>query len=142
MRLTKAAIDMIKSFEGLYLKSYLDSVGVPTIGWGNTGPDIHLGMIWTEPECEARLKLELDQMIGRITPMIKVALSDNEFSALVSFSYNLGAGSLHGSTLLKLINSGDIDGAANEFVKWDHAGGKELAGLKRRRLAEAALFKS
>lgn len=145
MQVTQACIDMIKGCEGLRLKAYPDpaSGGAPwTIGFGSTGPDVKPGVVWTEEQCEARLAQDLNHTAVVITPMINVALSDNEFSALVSFAYNLGAGSLHGSTLLKLVNAGDMEDAAGEFGKWNHAGGKVMDGLTKRRAAEAAMFKS
>jgi len=71
-------------------------------------------------------------------PMLKV--NDNEFSALLSFTFNLGIGNLRSSTLLKLLNAGDRAGAADQFPRWNRAGGRELLGLTRRRAAERALF--
>jgi lysozyme len=76
-----------------------------------------------------------------VDSLVKVSLNDNQYAAIVSFAFNLGVGNLKQSTLLKKLNAGDFAGAANEFAKWNKAGGKVLAGLTRRRAAEAELFR-
>lgn len=140
MRLiNQAGLDLIKSCEGLKLTAYQDIVGVWTIGYGCT-QGVHGGMVITQQEAEAMLMKELSTFEQGVARYVQVALNDNQFAALVSFSYNLGLGSLQKSTLLRLLNSGDYAGAANEFPKWNKAGGKPVQGLTTRRLAEQTLF--
>lgn len=137
-----AGIKLIKEFEGCKLKAYRDIVGVLTIGYGATGPDVTEGLEITQEEADKRLAADLEQFEKGVCRVVKVPLTENQLAALVSFTYNLGIGSLWRSTLLQLLNKGDYGGAALEFPKWDHAGGKVVAGLTRRRLAEQALFRS
>lgn len=141
----KAGIDLIKTWEGLSLKPYKCPADIPTIGYGATfyedgtkvtmqDPNI------TEARAEELLIKHIETFAREVENLIKVNLTDNQFAALVSFTYNLGARNLKTSTLLKKLNSGDYAGAANEFEKWNKAGGKVLSGLIRRRQAEKALF--
>jgi lysozyme len=144
MKLTQAAIDLVKGFETLRLKAYPDPAtgAAPwTIGYGATGADVKPGVVWTQDQAEKRLQSDLDHVAYYLKPLLKVTLSDNEFGALVSLGF-IGIGNLKSSTLLKLVNASDFDGAANEFVKWNKADGKAMKGLTRRRQAEALLFKS
>jgi GH24 family phage-related lysozyme (muramidase) len=134
-------LKLIKSFEGLYLEAYQDPVGVWTIGWGAT-KGVHRGMKITVAQAEKMLQDELEKFEVAVANAVKVSINDNQFSALVSFSYNLGARSLSESTLLKLLNEGKFQEAADQFPRWDKAGGQSLLGLSRRRRAERALFLS
>lgn len=138
-RINKAGLDLIKSFEGLRLKAYKDSVGVWTIGYGHTRTATS-GMSISEPEAEALLREDLKDAQGGVDRLVKQQLSDNEYAALVSFVFNLGAGNFSRSTLLKKLNAGDRKGAAEQFLVWNKAGGQVLAGLTRRRKAERDLF--
>jgi lysozyme len=141
MKTGQAGIELIKQFEGLKLKAYLDIVGVPTIGYGSTGPDIKIGMVWTTEQCEERLKKDLEKFEKAILTSVKVPLTQNQFDALVCFTYNVGSGAFTGSTLLKLLNKSEsITKVADQFLRWNKAGGKEVAGLTRRRAAERELF--
>lgn len=141
MKTGQAGIDLIKQFEGLKLKAYLDIVGVPTIGFGSTGPDIKIGMTWTPEQCEERLKKDLEKFENAINSAVKAPLTQNQFDALVCFTYNVGSGAFTGSTLLKLLNKSEsITKVADQFLRWNKAGGKEVAGLTRRRTAERELF--
>lgn len=135
-----AGKSLLKQFESLRLESYLDSVAVATIGWGHTGPTIKLGMTITEEVAEAYLSLDLLIVDNGLRKLVVAPVTQNQWDALASFAFNLGLGALGGSTLLKLVNAGKPELAAKEFAKWDHAGGKELAGLEKRRVAEATLF--
>lgn len=141
-KINKAGIELIKSFEGLKLESYQDIVGVWTIGYGSTGPDIGPSMKWTLEQCEARLRKDLDIFEKGVESSITVTVNDNQFSAIVSLAYNVGINAVKRSTLLKLLNSKDYAGAAEQFLRWNKAGGKEVAGLTRRRQAEKNLFNS
>jgi len=138
-------IELIKSFEGLKLNAYICPAGVPTIGYGTTrvnGQPVQMGSVITESQASGYLKSDLQQFESAVNAAVKVPLTQNQFDALVSFTYNLGAGNLRSSTLLKKLNASDYAGAADEFPKWNKAGGKELAGLTRRRNAERDLFLS
>lgn len=132
---------LITTYEGLSLKSYKDAVGIWTIGYGHTA-GIGPGMTITKQKAEEMLRKELGKFEAAVAGCVKVPLNDNQFSALVAFSYNLGANALKTSTLLKKLNAKDYAGAANEFLRWDKAGGKSLLGLSRRRHSERALFLS
>lgn len=138
-------IDLIKSFEGLKLNAYICPAGIPTIGYGTTrvnSQPVQMGSVITESQAVDYLKADLQQFESAVNGAVKVPVTQNQFDALVSFTYNLGAGNLRSSTLLKKLNAGDYAGAADEFPKWNKAGGKELAGLTRRRNAERDLFLS
>lgn len=141
----KAGLNLIKDFEGLRLKPYLCSAGVPTIGYGSTyyenGAKVSLkDKEITEERAEELLAFHLREHERHVDTLTKSAISDNQFAALVSFCYNVGPGSLKKSTLLKLVNENKFDDAAEQFLRWNKAGGKELAGLTRRRQAERSLF--
>lgn len=142
--LNKAAIDLIKSFEGLETKAYQDSVGVWTIGYGHTSmagpPIVKAGMTITAQQAEDLLRSDLKKYELMVRRNVKVDINDNQYGALVSLVYNIGEGNLKSSTLLRLINNKDFLGASNEFSKWNKAGGKVLNGLSRRRAAERKLF--
>lgn len=134
-------LKLLQSFEGLYLEAYQDPVGVWTIGWGAT-EGVHEGMTITRAEAEQMLQNELEKFEAAVAEAVEVQINDNQFSALVTFSYNLGARSLFESTLLQLLNQGKFQEAADQFPRWDKAGGQSLLGLSRRRRAERALFLS
>ncbi|ARD60184.1 muraminidase [Kosakonia radicincitans DSM 16656] len=146
MQISNKGIALIKQFEGLRLDAYQDSVGVWTIGYGWTQPvdgkPITKGMVIKQETAERLLKTGLVSYESDVSKLVKVKLTQGQFDALVSFAYNLGTRALSTSTLLKKLNAGDYDGAADEFPRWNKAGGKELAGLTRRREAEFALFMS
>lgn len=146
MRVSENGINLIKQFEGCRLTAYQDSVGVWTIGYGWTqaidGKPVAKGMVITQQKADDLLKQGVVQYENGVNSLVKVQLNQNQFDALVDFAYNLGVNALKGSTLLKKLNTGDYAGAANEFTKWNKAGGKELAGLMRRREAEKSLFLS
>jgi lysozyme len=131
---------LIKSFEELRLTAYRDLVGVLTIGWGHTGPDVFDNMTITEEDAENLLEHDLYRAEKAIQDKVFVTLNQNQYDALVSFIFNVGVGNFESSTLLKLLDTNDFIGAANQFLRWDHAGGKEIAGLLRRRQAERQLF--
>lgn len=139
MKTSDLGIALIKSFEGLRLKAYKDIVGVPTIGYGSTH-GVTMGDEITEAEAEAMLLEDLKEYEDCVNQCVTVEITQTEFDALVSFAYNLGCGALRSSTLLKLLNAGNKEAAAQQFRRWNKAGGVEVAGLTRRRLAEADLF--
>ncbi|MER1530328.1 lysozyme [Enterobacter hormaechei] len=146
MQTSEKGIALIKQFEGCKLTAYQDSVGVWTIGYGWTQPvdgkPIRAGMTIKQEKAERLLKTGLVSYESDVSRLVKVGLTQGQFDALVSFTYNLGARSLSTSTLLRKLNAGDYAGAADEFLRWNKAGGKVLNGLTRRREAERALFLS
>ncbi|HAV2174444.1 TPA: lysozyme [Enterobacter cloacae] len=146
MQTSEKGIAVIKQFEGCKLTAYQDSVGVWTIGYGWTQPvdgkPIRAGMTIKQETAERLLKTGLVSFESDVSRLVKVGLTQGQFDALVSFTYNLGARSLSTSTLLRKLNAGDYAGAADEFLRWNKAGGKVLNGLTRRREAERALFLS
>lgn len=142
MKTSAAGRALIKAFEGLFLRAYQDSVGVWTIGYGHTtaagGPRVERGMTITESEADQLLANDLGRVEQNVTKVITVALTQNEFDALVSLDFNTGA--LARSTVRKRINAGDRAGAMQTLLLYDHAGGKVLRGLTRRRQAEKLMF--
>lgn len=144
MTVSKKGLDLIKSFEGLSLKAYPDPAtgGEPiTIGYGHTG-GVKLGTVWTEAQANNALADDVSRFADGVADLIGDApTTQGQFDALVSFSFNLGLGNLTKSTLLKKHKVGDYAGAAAEFGKWVNAAGKRMAGLVRRREAEARLYR-
>lgn len=132
---------MIEAWEGKGLEAYQDSVGVWTIGFGHTGPDVHPGQTISSEQADALLAADLHKFEMAVLSMVDMAhTTQNQFDALVSFAYNLGSGALAESSLLRYHKQGQYNAAAGEFVKWDHAGGQVLAGLLRRRKGEAVVY--
>lgn len=146
MNISKNGIELIKRFEGLELEAYPDSVGVWTIGYGWTqavdGKKIALGMRIDQATADRLLKCGVVQYEQGVNQLVKVRITQGQFDALVSFAYNLGLRSLSTSTLLRKLNDGDKQGAADEFGRWVNAGGKRLDGLVTRRAAERRMFLS
>lgn len=149
--INKAGLALIKQFEGEgYFKWYPDPAHgwkVPTVGYGHTdqaGKPFYAdtkSKTFTQEEIDDILIADLERGYEpAVKKYVKVPLNENQYAALVSFVFNLGAGNFSKSTLLKKVNAKDFKGAANEFAKWNKAGGKVLKGLTRRREAEAALF--
>lgn len=130
---------LIRRFEGLRLKAYLCPAGVPTIGYGSTGPDVKLGQTWSLERAEARMANDASI---HIKSAIKYCpgLSGESLCAIADFSYNLGPTRLAGSTLRRKINAGDYAGAKLELMKWVRGGGRVLPGLVLRRRIEADLL--
>ncbi len=139
--INSAGIKLITAFEGCELKSYQDAVDVWTIGYGHTKA-VHPGMTITQTQAEQLLQEDLEEFEAAVEDAVSIDLNPNQFAALVSFCFNLGAGSLFDSTLLRILNDGNIHAAANEFPRWNKAGKQVLLGLTRRRFAERALFLS
>ena len=140
MKISNKGLNLIKDFEGLKLTSYLCPANVWTIGYGSTGPHVKEGMTITEQEAEDLLKEDVSKFEECVNQAVEVDLTQDEFDALVSFSFNVGCGAFMGSTLLRLLNAGNKQAAAQQLLRWDKAGGKVLAGLARRRAAERQVF--
>jgi len=138
-------LDIIEKSEGLRLNPYLCPAGVPTIGYGSThyANGIAVTLHDSSITKDQAISLMLDTLINYVSAVnrfVHVPLNQNQFDALVDFSYNAGIGALQTSTLLKLLNAHDYNGASNEFGKWVHADGKVLNGLVVRRELERKLF--
>ena len=134
---------LIKSFEGCRLKAYLPTPNdVPTIGWGTTGPDIKLGLVWTQKQADDRFTAHVAEFARKVEKLVGPKVTQNQFDAMVSLAYNIGTGAFGSSTLLKLHKAGDYKGAAAQFLRWNKQAGKVLNGLTKRRAAEAALYAS
>jgi lysozyme len=133
---------LVTTFEGCELEAYDDQAGVWTIGYGHT-QGVSPGMTITQTQADDWLRDDLEKFEFYVLDAVSVKLTDDQFSALVCFCFNVGPGEegFGGSTLLKLLNDGDYQGAAAQFIRWNKAGGNEpWLGLTRRRLAERALF--
>jgi|TARA_B100001094_G_scaffold258340_1_gene258120 lysozyme len=140
MKISEEGIALIKKFEGCKLEAYLDAVDVPTIAYGRT-KDVKIGDICTQQQAEDWLEEELVEYAGYVEKAVTVPLEQNQFDALVSWTYNLGPSNLNRSTALKLLNMSEYDGVPAQLKRWNKAGGKVLDGLVRRREAEAEMFK-
>lgn len=142
MQLSADGLDLIKKSEGYRGQVYRDVAGFATIGYGHL---IKLGETFpngiTEPQAAAILACDVQQAEQAVARLVKVALTQGQFDALVDFCFNLGAGRLASSTLLHDLNAGNPDAAAAQLLSWDHAGGVVVAGLMARREAELKLWK-
>ncbi|HGM6603166.1 TPA: lysozyme [Serratia marcescens] len=146
MKISDDGMALIKRFEGLRLQAYQDSVGVWTIGYGWTQPvagrKVGAGMVINAATAERLLICGVAQFEQVVERLVAVTITQGQFDALVSFAYNLGLRALENSTLLRRLNAGDRQGAADQFGRWVNAGGVRLDGLVARRAAERALFLS
>ena len=145
MRISNNGLNLIKQFEGFRSKPYLCPAGVPTIGYGSTryanGTHVTLQDLPINEGVASQLLLDtLTPFETCINDHVAVMLTQNQFDALVSFVYNVGQGNFSSSTLLKKLNSGDMQGTADQFLRWNKGGGKVLAGLTVRRVEERKLF--
>jgi lysozyme len=142
MNISENGINLIKKWEGFKSKAYQDSVGIWTVGYGSTGANIGPNSKITESEAIDMLKIHIQGVETAIRSRVKVTITQNQFDALCSFLYNIGTGKFNENscTLLRLLNQGNYRGAAEEFPKWNRAGGKILQGLTNRRLDERELF--
>ena len=140
--LGSAGENIIKEFEELRLKAYQDQGGVWTCGWGHTGSDVVEGTTCTPEQAEIWCQEDMQAAVRGVDDSLTTNVTQNQFDALVSFTFNVGVSAEAHSTMAKLINARSFANAAAEFQKWDHVAGVRNAGLLRRRLAERALFLS
>lgn len=140
MEYSSAGYAFTKSFEKLELEAYQDPTGTWTIGWGHTGKDVFPGRKITADRAEALLHADLSSAVACVNRAVTVALSTNQFDALVDFCFNVGNGDFLESTLLRDVNAGKFASATVQFGLWIHSRGVVLPGLKRRRDAEAQMF--
>lgn len=140
MQYSKIGLALTERFEGCRLEAYRDVAGVLTIGYGHTGPDVYEGQTCTQQQAMAWLILDTHAAVQTVNDLVQIQLTQPEFDACCDFVFNVGATAFARSTMLRLLNAGDIQGAAGQFALWDHAGGRPVAGLLRRRLAEKQEF--
>ena len=144
MKTSARGIDLIKSFEGLELQAYRDAVGIWTIGYGHTAaagaPRPAAGLVISETEATEILTRDLSRYEAAVLRSLKRVPTQNQFDAMVSLCYNIGEGAFAGSSAVRYFNAGDFEMAAERFLLWNRAKGKELKGLTRRREAERKLF--
>lgn len=134
---------MLHGSETCSLKAYLDSGGVPTIGWGSIrmfGNPVKMGMTCTQAQADEQAALDVKATEDAINKLVKVTLTQNQFDALVNLVYNIGISAFSKSTLLRKLNLRDYIGAADQFMRWVYDNGKEVDGLKNRRRREKAKF--
>lgn len=149
-KISENGLSLIKSFEGKYYKGYLCPAGKWTIGYGHTGETFGnatpKGMTITDEQIDILLKQDMKRFEKAVLRSVTVPLKQHQFDALVSFAFNVGAGALATSTLLKKLNAGDYAGAAEQFIAWNKITNpqtkkKEVSnGLVRRRQAERHMF--
>lgn len=144
MNISKTGLDLIKQFEGLRLTAYDDGVGVWTVGYGTikypNGTRVKRSDKITQAQADEYMANDVSVFERAVNRLVKVPITQNQYDALVSFTYNLGETNLSTSTLLRKLNSKDYKGAAEQFERWNRAGGKVMNGLTRRRIAEKELF--
>ena len=141
MIISQDGLDFIKLAEGCVLKAYQDSVGIWTIGVGHT-KGVCEGQVITQGMANSLLEDDLQEVYACIDVKVRVPLTQPQFDALCSFIFNLGCGAFSASTLRRKLNDGDYEGAAGEFKRWVHGGGRVLPGLVKRREGEAIMFAS
>ena len=139
--LAEPGLALLKSFEQCRLSAYRDSAGIATIGWGHTD-GVKMTDTCSQDQADRWLVGDVQAAVNACDANAPKNLTQNQFDALVVFTFNVGVGAEAHSTLLAKLNAGDMAGAADEFLKWNHAGGVVVDGLTRRRQAERALFLS
>jgi lysozyme len=140
MRISERGLAHIKHFEGCKLKSYYCVGGKCTIGYGHTGPDVKPGMTITEERAVELLRQDVAEAEKAVAELVKVPLRQGQYDALVDFVFNLGRGALAQSSLLKLLNQREYGKAAEQLMRWVHAGSAVIAGLQRRRQAAREMW--
>lgn len=140
MRTSASGIAALQRRESCRVRAYQDIRGTYTIGWGHTGTEVHDGLVWTQEQCDAQLVSDLAHFEQQVADSVSVELNQNEFDAIVSFTYNVGAGALRTSTFLRLLNAGQRRAAATHLCLFCKAGGLYSDGLNVRRADEALQF--
>ena len=142
--LSDNGMKLLEQFEGLRLEAYLDSASIATIGFGSirypNGNKVKLGDKITKAQAKEYKLHDLKEFEFTVNTSVKVPLTQNQYDALVSLSYNIGSSAFKNSTLLKKLNSGDYKGAAEQFLVWNKVNSKKVQGLVNRREAERNLF--
>lgn len=140
MNISATGLALVKFFEGCKLTAYKCPAGVWTIGYGSTGPHVHEGLKITQERADELLREDLARFEKGVDDAVTVGMTQSQFDALVAFAFNVGLGNLRSSTLLKKVNAHLNQEAPDQFLRWNKAGGVVLAGLTKRRKAEAALY--
>lgn len=144
MKISAKGLALIKSFEGCQLQAYPDpGTGSDpwTIGYGHTGPEVVPGLMIDQEQADTYLQDDVSTFEQCVEAALLNDVTQDEFDAMVCFAFNVGCKAFSGSTMLRLVNAGDKEGAASQFIRWNKAGGRVMAGLTRRRQAERDLFK-
>lgn len=139
MNISQNGLELIKHFEGCELEAYKCAAGVWTIGYGHI-KTAEEGMVISQSYADELLEGEIVEYEDYVNTAVTAPLSQDQFDALVSWTFNLGNGNLNASTMLKVLNRGEYEEVPNQMKRWNKAGGKVLEGLIRRREAEANLF--
>ena len=139
MSYSQSGIDLTKHFEDCKLKAYRDGGGVLTIGYGHTR-HVQAGDVITQDQADKFLLADVADAADAVNDYVTVDLTQNQFNSLVDFAFNCGVGAFKGSTLLKLLNAGQIEAACAQLARWNQDNGVVVAGLTRRRQAEQVLF--
>ena len=139
MHISKEGLNLVKKFEGCKLEAYRCAANVPTIAWGRT-KDVNMGDTCTQEQADAWLEEEIVEYEEHVHKAVEMPLSQHQFDALVSWTYNLGPSNLNSSTMLKVLNKGEYEDIPSQIKRWNKAGGQVKEGLVRRREAEALLF--
>lgn len=140
MALSSKGEALLKSFEALRLTAYQDQKGVWTIGWGHTAPDVVEGLTCDLPIAEHWFLMDTQAACNAVTAHTDVPITQNQFDAMVSLTFNIGIHAFSTSTLLAKFNAKQVQAAADQFCRWDHISGVYNAGLAKRRAEERALF--
>jgi lysozyme len=140
LSLSAAGVTAISTNEGRVHKAYLDPVAIVTICDGHTGPEVALGQVKTDAQCDELLKQDAHFAEQGVKKYVKALITQDQFDALVDFTFNVGVANLASSTLVRKLNAGDCAGAAAEFPRWNRAQGRVLPGLTTRREQERAKF--
>lgn len=141
MKTSECGIALIKRFEGLFLHAYVCPAGKWTIGYGHTC-NVHPESAITMDDADKLLREDINKAEKCINDLVTVPLNQHQFDALVSFVFNFGGENFRSSTLLRKLNNGNYQGAANELMRWTRTDNHELPGLKIRRAAERKLFET
>lgn len=131
---------LIKSFEQCRLKAYQDSGGIWTIGWGHVSPAVGPQSVCTQADADSWFLADVAGACRAVNSTVDIAVTQEQFDALVSFTFNVGASSEAHSTLIRVLNAGDPAAAADQFLVWNKVNGQVSDGLTKRRVAERALF--
>lgn len=144
MKLSQNGVEVAHHFEGCDLVAYPDPGSVDgkpwTIGWGHAGPEVVKGLQWTQAQADEAFAEDISEFEQAVEDLVGVKLSQGEFDALVLFVYNIGINAFKSSTMLRLLDACDLDGARAQFKRWNKNDGKVMRGLTRRRAAEVALW--
>jgi lysozyme len=142
LKYSPVGLTLTQTFEGCRLTAYRDVRGVWTIGYGHTGPEVVPGLSWTQQQASQALEEDVMWASNAVQNAVQVILNQNQFDALVDFTFNVGIGAFQGSTLLHVLNNSDYVEAASQFGKWIYAGLVISSGLVNRRKAESNLFQT